>query len=166
MPSRFAIMVQHLLVFSQIIRIRSPIFVPLRGTTVSFQILTTHAATFPSRRYAHSRPRLLHLFDVAFASRTECNRPTVFAERPLLTDGTSRYYDEVCGRVSGFHLAATASTQHPVHLHTSIRFRCLIPVHYSCRPCSPVGSEARIAVPNSPIRRFNSIDLRPKVSSG
>jgi len=47
-----------------------------------------HTATFPPRRYAHSRTRLLHLFDVAGQDNTECNRPTVFTGRPLLTSGS------------------------------------------------------------------------------
>jgi len=123
---------------------------------------TVHITAFPPRRYAHFRSRLLLLLDDVFQAPPNTT--------DLLFSRNDRYSlmapRGISARSSGACLAfatlAYTSTRRPDHLHTSICFRCLIPVHYSYRPCSPVGSEARIAVSISPTRLFLVSGLRPK----
>jgi len=82
------------------------------------------------------------LFLRVLTNNQKCNRPTVFAEQPLLTNDPIHLRTGVRVCLGIFLIPSL----HPIHLRVGIRVCCLILTHYSCRSRSPVSSEARNAI--------------------
>lgn len=125
-----------------------------------------HATVFPPQRYAHSRTRLLHLYDQAL--RHDRMQPSYYfrgttATRQCSDSITSRPCSHMVSRRIGLRArpwlftssTLQASIRHPIHLHAGVCLRSLTLAHYSCRHRSPVSAKAWGAIPNSSNRPFS-----------